>query len=103
MVRRFVDERRSRWSRVILRDRVPERPEPPGPSVEEHDSIVAALRGLPPGQRAVIVLRYFSDMSVDQTAQALGCSTGNVKSQCARGLATLREALATIHADKGIR
>ena len=55
---------------------------------------MAALRALPVGQRAVVVLRYYSDLSVEQTAAALGCSTGNVKSQCARGLANLRAALA---------
>jgi DNA-directed RNA polymerase specialized sigma24 family protein len=38
----------------------------------------------------VIVLRYFSDLSVADTAAALRCTTGNVKSQTARGLATLR-------------
>jgi RNA polymerase sigma-70 factor (sigma-E family) len=93
MVRRFIDERRSRWARVLLRDQLPDIPSAPDASVEDHDSIVAALRRLPKGQRAVIVLRYFSDMSVEATAAALGCSVGNVKSQCARGLANLRDAL----------
>ena len=46
-----------------------------------------------PSQRAVVVLRYWDDLSVEQTADALGCSTGNVKSQAARGLAHLREVL----------
>ncbi len=93
MARRFIDERRSRWARVLLRDEMPDIPSAPSASIEDHDSIVAALRRLPKGQRAVIVLRYFSDMSVEATALALGCSVGNVKSQCSRGLATLREAL----------
>jgi RNA polymerase sigma-70 factor (sigma-E family) len=93
MVRRFVDDRRTRWARVILRDHLPDVASTGGTPFEDHDSIVSALRRLPKGQRAVIVLRYFSDLSVEATAQALGCSVGNVKSQCARGLATLREAL----------
>jgi len=38
----------------------------------------------------VLVLRYIADLSVEETAHALNCSTGNVKSQCARGLTTLR-------------
>jgi len=51
---------------------------------------VTALRQLPKGQRAVLVLRYIADLSVEETAHALNCSTGNVKSRCARGLTTLR-------------
>jgi RNA polymerase sigma-70 factor (sigma-E family) len=52
-----------------------------------------ALTKLPPRQRATVVLRYYCDLSVEQTAQIMGCSTGNVKSQSARGLATLRNLL----------
>ncbi|GAB4046240.1 SigE family RNA polymerase sigma factor [Catellatospora paridis] len=94
MTRRFLDLKRSRWSRVFLRDTVPERPTPADDSVEHRDSLIAALQQLPKGQRAILVLRYFSDLSVESTAQALGCSTGNVKSQCSRGLATLRTIMA---------
>ncbi|HEY2791569.1 MAG TPA: SigE family RNA polymerase sigma factor [Micromonosporaceae bacterium] len=91
LVRRFIDEKRSRWSRVLLRPTPPE--SPAADSYTESSPVLTALRRLPPGQRAVIVLRYVSDLSVEQTAHALGCSTGNVKSQCARGLATLRDLL----------
>jgi len=90
LVRRFIDEKRSAWSRVLLRDRLPDIVETPDETHVERATIVAALRTLPAGQRAIIVLRYYSDLSVEQTAAALGCSTGNVKSQCARGLAALR-------------
>ncbi len=55
---------------------------------------VAALSRLPRRQRAAVVLRYWEDMSVEQTADLLQCSTGTVKSQCARGLQTLRDLLA---------
>jgi len=93
MVRRFLDERRRGWTRVLLGDRVPEQAADAGSGVEDREEILSALRALPKGQRAVIVLRYFGDLSVEATAEALGCSTGNVKSQCSRGLATLQELL----------
>jgi RNA polymerase sigma-70 factor (sigma-E family) len=94
LVRRFLDEKRSAWSRVLFRDRLPEMVEDRADGVVERSAMVGALRRLPAGQRAVIVLRYYSDLSVEQTAAALGCSTGNVKSQCAKGLANLRLLLA---------
>ncbi|MFC7582696.1 sigma factor-like helix-turn-helix DNA-binding protein [Nonomuraea antimicrobica] len=52
-----------------------------------------ALTAVPPRQRVTLVLRFHCDLSVEQTARALGCSTGTVKSQTARGLATLRSIL----------
>jgi len=60
---------------------------------EDPDSALnAALQKVPPRQRAALVLRYVHDLSIEQTAAELGCSLGTVKSQTARGLATLREA-----------
>ncbi|MFF5232473.1 SigE family RNA polymerase sigma factor [Dactylosporangium sp. NPDC000521] len=50
-----------------------------------------ALRALPPRQRAVLILRYFEDMSVEETAAILSCRAGTVASQASRGLAKLRE------------
>jgi RNA polymerase sigma-70 factor (sigma-E family) len=50
----------------------------------------AALRLLPPRQRAVLLCRYYQDLDVAETALTLGCSQGTVKSQAARGLAKLR-------------
>jgi RNA polymerase sigma-70 factor (sigma-E family) len=58
--------------------------------VADRDFLLRALAGLPPRQRAVLVLRYFCDMPEAQIADALGCSTGTVKSQASRGLARLR-------------
>ena len=52
--------------------------------------MVAAVRALPPRQRAVIVLRYLEDLSETDTARAMDCAVGTVKSQAAKALATLR-------------
>jgi RNA polymerase sigma-70 factor (sigma-E family) len=57
-------------------------------------TLMPAVLKLPPRQRAVLVLRYFDDMSVEETAGALGCSPGTVKSQTHRALGKLRELLA---------
>ncbi|MFJ5224361.1 SigE family RNA polymerase sigma factor [Streptomyces sp. NPDC088400] len=62
-------------------------------SVDLEQSLAAAVRSLPVRQRAVVVLRYFEDLSVEDTAATLGCSTGTVKSQSSRALRTLRAAL----------
>ena len=58
--------------------------------VELRAVVLSALAQLPRRQRAAVVLRYYCDLSVDETADALGCSVGTVKSQAARGLARLR-------------
>src|SRR5947209_3555882 len=56
-------------------------------------TVLSALRGLPPRQRATVVLRYWEDRSVEETADLLGISSGTVKSQSARALAALRVVL----------
>jgi RNA polymerase sigma-70 factor (sigma-E family) len=58
--------------------------------LEHRAALLAALMSLPQGQRAAIVLRYWLDMSEADTASALGCSVGTVKSQVSRALARLR-------------
>ncbi|WP_308250114.1 SigE family RNA polymerase sigma factor [Sphaerisporangium fuscum] len=55
--------------------------------------LMDALRGLPPRQRAVVVLRYWEDLSEAQTAEMLGCTVGTVKSQTFKAMAKLRAAL----------
>ncbi|MGA5305843.1 SigE family RNA polymerase sigma factor [Nucisporomicrobium flavum] len=95
LVRRYLDERRLRWSRVRLGG-VPAHAVPIDAAehgIVERDALLTALRALPKGQRAVVVLRYFDDLTVEATAEVLKCSVGNVKSQCSRGLAALRAAL----------
>ncbi|WP_285745166.1 SigE family RNA polymerase sigma factor [Lentzea sp. NBRC 105346] len=59
--------------------------------VVDQDSVVRALAELPRGMRAVLVLRFFDDLTEAQTATALGCGIGTVKSQTSRGLARMRE------------
>ncbi|MFN2320672.1 MAG: SigE family RNA polymerase sigma factor [Dermatophilaceae bacterium] len=61
--------------------------------VDDRDLIVRALRGLPPQMRAVVVLRYFDDLTEAATADLLGISVGSVKSQTSRGLQRLRAAV----------
>lgn len=63
--------------------------------VDEHDAVMRVLNQLPPRMRTVLVLRYYDDLSEAQTAEALGISVGTVKSQAARALAKLREAMAS--------
>ncbi|WP_329956407.1 SigE family RNA polymerase sigma factor [Catenulispora pinistramenti] len=55
------------------------------------DSLLRALDELPHGMRTIVVLRYWEELSVQEVADLLRCSTGNVKSQAARGLERLRE------------
>ena len=58
-----------------------------------HDSLWRLLDDLPKRQRAVVVMRYYEDLSEAETAAALGCSPGTVKSQSSKALAKLRHAL----------
>jgi RNA polymerase sigma-70 factor (sigma-E family) len=62
-------------------------------SVAVRGALMSALADLPCRQRACVVLRYFEDLSVSDTAAVLGCSDGTVKSQTSRALASLRSAL----------
>jgi RNA polymerase sigma-70 factor (sigma-E family) len=100
LVNAFLTERRRPWRRERATDRVPETAYADSATAGgERDRLRRALAELGASQRAVVVLRYWDDLSVEQTAAALGCSTGNVKSQSARGLARLREVLGTVEVD----
>ena len=90
-----INENRSRFrKRRVTEDLVGAVPEGPGQVAAgltgDSEALLGALRRLGPRQRAVIVLRYWMDMSEAETAAALNCSVGTVKSQASRALATLR-------------
>ena len=96
LLRAFLDERRRPWRREF--STTPHNPAldhvtADTPSTDERMVLRSALQRIPKRRRAVLVLRFFADLSVEQVADILGCSTGTVKSQTAHGLANLREVL----------
>ncbi len=70
-----------------------DRPSDPAGAVAETQTLLNALRRLPDRQRAAVVLRHWCDLSEADTAAAMGCSRGTVKSNTSKGLAHLRSAL----------
>jgi RNA polymerase sigma-70 factor (sigma-E family) len=98
LVREFLAEQRSGWSRrVAIGAPLPDRPDAAAHDSEAVLDMRAALAVLPPSQRATIVLRFYCDLTVEQTADLLGCSAGTVKSNTARAMQTLRQRLADMH------
>lgn len=99
LIRAIIDERRRPWRR----ESPAAYPLPPPLSAAASDAVDNrlvlrdALSQMPPRRRAVLVLRYFEELSVEETAAAMGCSAGTVKSQTARALAALRELLPAEH------
>jgi RNA polymerase sigma-70 factor (sigma-E family) len=92
LVNTYLADKRSKRNSEFLTDRFPERAvEPPAP--ETRMVVLGVLATLPPRARAVVVLRYWEDLSVDQVAAMLGCSPGNVKSLAAAALGKLRAVL----------
>jgi RNA polymerase sigma-70 factor (sigma-E family) len=89
MLNAWLDERRRPWRREQPTGEVPDR-RVSGPDSARRIALMAYLDELPPRRRAVLVLRYFCDLSVEETADALCCSAGTVKSQTSRALDTLR-------------
>jgi RNA polymerase sigma-70 factor (sigma-E family) len=95
----LADRRRKRVGEVLTATPPEHAVQPQAP--EARMVLLDALATLPPGARAVVVLRYWSDLSVDQVAAVLGCSAGNVKSQSARALDKLRILLGEAAAETG--
>jgi RNA polymerase sigma-70 factor (sigma-E family) len=89
-----TDHHRRAFTRREQTGAVPDTAAPTTTSDELDAELLAALGTLPPRMRAAVILRHVHDLSVDDTAHALGCSVGTVKSQTARGLDKLRDALA---------
>lgn len=97
LARILVDESRRPWRREVPHDRPSdaggagsEQGHQPQDRVADQDEIVRALARLSPRQRGCVVLRYYQDLSVRDTAEALGCSEGNVKRATSDALAALR-------------
>jgi RNA polymerase sigma-70 factor (sigma-E family) len=91
LVRTYLSERRRGWFRFeSVSDELTDSAASPGTYPEDRMVLLEALAKVPPKQRACLVLRYWEDLSVEQTAAVLRCSEGTVKSQAARGLQTLR-------------
>jgi RNA polymerase sigma factor (sigma-70 family) len=98
--RAVVNELRSRARRRVVEDRETDRRKATGrgqptdqeQALERHGMLLA-LAELPARQRAVIVLRFYEDLTEAATAEVLGMRPGTVKSQTSRGLTRLREIL----------
>ncbi|WP_246003994.1 SigE family RNA polymerase sigma factor [Nocardioides marmoriginsengisoli] len=90
MVRENISRWRARRWREVLVSRHPEEPTDSGTSLEDRLTLMAALATLAPRQRAVIVLRYFEDLTEVETARLLGVAVGTVKSQHRDAIARLR-------------
>jgi len=96
LITSYLDERRRPWRAERPTETLPERAAAPGDGqVLDRVTLLAVLDRLPPRQRAVLVLRVFNDLSVEQTAEALGCAPGTVKAHTHQGLAALRAMLGT--------
>lgn len=87
-----IDEARRPYRRAELRNALPDTPVD-DPEAAAALDVRAALQKVPPKQRAVLVLRFFSDLTNAEAAKVLRISEGTVKSQAARGLSTLRQLL----------
>lgn len=103
--RAVVNGCRGRIRRIMLARRKPPPVDRDGPTpvelvvlAEEHRAVLAALDRLPRRQREVLVLRYYSGLTIAAAAEAMGINEGTVKSTAARGLLALRHLLEEVKA-----
>ncbi len=95
----------SKWRRTRRETLLAEFPDVPAvesPDRLENEPLWQALRGLPPRQRAVVVLRYYEGLSEAEIAETLGVSAGTVKSQASKALASLRRRLGPVFEGGGV-
>jgi RNA polymerase sigma-70 factor (sigma-E family) len=101
LVTRFIDDRRRPWRRESPTESLPDEADPRAArdldAAEPDHLLAAALRAVPSDQRAVLVLRYADDLSLEAVADLLNLSIGTVKSRAARGAERLRAELAIRH------
>jgi len=96
----IVHDHISRWRRHRGREQLTERIPDASVAASERDlDLAAALARLAPRQRAVVVLRYYEDLTEQETARVLGVSVGTVKSQHRDALARLRTLVPSLTAD----
>jgi RNA polymerase sigma-70 factor (sigma-E family) len=93
LVTTYVTWWRRRWNAEVPTDALPDTAAA-SVDADVRGQVLDVLRTLPRKQRAVVVLRYFEDLTEAETATALGCSVGTVKSHHARAMAKLRSSAA---------
>lgn len=100
LVNAYLAHRRLKRTGELLIASFPERAAP-DTAPETRMMLLDALATLPPRTRAVVVLRYWADLSVEQVAEVMGCSPGNVKKLSSRALDKLRAMLGEAMAESG--
>jgi RNA polymerase sigma-70 factor (sigma-E family) len=97
MLNTYLSWRRKKSWHEIASDAPPDREGADSTEgLAQRSDVMAALAGLPPRQRAVVVLRFYEDLGVDQVADQMGCSAGSIKRQTSVALSKLRHALGEI-------
>ena len=94
VVSSVLDQAKRPWRREHVAESLTDQPGKDSTvTVDERLLVISALAELADSQRACVVLRYYADLSIEETAAVLGISAGTVKSHCSRGLGRLRELL----------
>lgn len=98
IVNAHLSELRRPWRRERFMAELPPSDSVPDTGSDDRLDLIRALRMVPPRQRMVLVLRFWEELSVAETAELMGSAPGTVKSQTFDGLRVLRAALTTAHA-----